>query len=31
VIYRCDAVIVISTFVGALINFIGINPIAALF
>ena len=30
-IYRCDAVIVISTFVGALINFIGINPIAALF
>ena len=31
VIYRCDAVIAISIFVGALINFIGINPIAALF
>ena len=30
-IYRCDAVIAISTFVGAMINFIGINPVAPLF
>ena len=30
-IYRCNAVIAISIFVEALINFIGINPIAALF